>query len=80
MVEDEGTTQSAKSSWGAGLIVWPAIVLALYALSVGPVAKYYPNPPKGLRMAYAPLAYLYVHVPPVKAFYDWYAKMWGTHL
>jgi len=58
-------------------------LLAVYALSVGPVAKIFGNsPPPALQPAihfvYAPLGYLNNNVKFVHAFYDWYAKLWGV--
>jgi len=78
---EDGVIEEVRSrDRGSGLLVWPGLLLLVYALSVGPVAKWCPNPPEALRVMYSPLAYLYLHVPPVKAFYDWYAKLWGTTL
>lgn len=64
---------------GLAFTLWPFLVLVLYALSVGPVAKWC-RPTRELRLLYAPLAFAYDHFPPARAFYDWYAKLWGVKL
>ncbi|HEU5070737.1 MAG TPA: hypothetical protein VFV96_10055 [Verrucomicrobiae bacterium] len=54
-------------------------MLIFYALSPGPVLKYFgPNPPNAVAMLYVPLIYLYGRVPAVHNFYEWYLKLWGV--
>lgn len=61
-----------------------AILLIIYALSPGPVFKYFvatrpPNtsPPSSLNTVYAPLAWANRNVPGVVHFYDWYFELWS---
>ena len=70
---------------GAGILVilwWVAMALVLYVLSVGPVARYYDkrSAPSAVEKFYAPLGAVYGNFPPARTFFDWYAKLWGTHL
>ena len=59
-----------------------AIVVALYVLSVGPVAKMYDNKgkdvPKTVQVFYAPIEFLYERVPIVERGLDWYLELWGV--
>jgi hypothetical protein len=60
-------------------LVWLLLLLLVaYAFSPGPVIKLLgSNPPMAIEAVYAPLIYLYDHVPAVQSFYDWYFKLWG---
>jgi hypothetical protein len=61
--------------------------LLLYALSPGPVIRIFfwhrPNGPSPavkqvFQVAYYPLEMLYRNSDAVRAFYDWYFKLWGV--
>ena len=57
------------------------LAIAIYALSPGPVMKFYRSrgsaPPASVEMAYAPLDSMYRNSPAVREFYDWYLhKLW----
>jgi hypothetical protein len=80
MSEEPALDSTPRQRPGWGWLVWMLVGLALYALSVGPVAKFCPSPSPALQNFYAPLAFTYSHVKPVKIFYDWYAGLWGVHL
>jgi hypothetical protein len=57
------------------------IVVGLYVLSVGPVARMYRNGgnvPRTVRVFYAPLAFLHEEVPIAERALDWYLKLWGV--
>jgi hypothetical protein len=59
------------------------IIVALYVLSIGPVARMYKataTPPgKAIRAFYAPLSFLHERVPFAKQTLDWYLKLWGAN-
>jgi len=58
---------------------WLGLVLALYVLSVGPVARYYrgkSTPPNAVFNFYAPLIFLSKNVRPVENFFQWYVRVW----
>ena len=58
------------------------LVLLLYVLSPGPLAKYYrgrgQQPSKAVEMFYAPLQWAYDHVPGAGKLYDWYFEVWSV--
>ena len=63
------------------VLAWAVVILlVIYPLSIGPMAKLIPNPPPPLRATYAPIGFLVDHFKPVRSFYDWYAKVWGVRL
>ena len=82
MADEESIHTTRKSSGIFGILSLVALALVLYVLSVGPVARYYEKrtPPKFLHTLYAPLGVFYENFPPARTFFDWYAKLWGTHL
>ncbi len=74
--KSEKSTTSLTGCFGPALIV--GAILLLYALSVAPVMKFTGNQAsQPLQFFYAPLEYLYFHIPAVAQFYDWYFKLWG---
>lgn len=60
------------------VVWWVALALAMYVLSVGPVARYYKNrlPPPAVQAFYAPLFFLSDHVRLVEKVFQWYVKIW----
>ena len=76
--EDSSPSPAPRKS-GLHLAVWVAfLLLIIYPLSVGPVAKVCPSPPPALRQFYAPLGFICDRFPAAKNFYDWYGKLWGV--
>ena len=63
----------------AGVMLVAACVL--YALSPGPVTKYYRSkrqrPPDAVQAFYRPLGWAFKYVPGVRSTYRLYYKMWG---
>jgi hypothetical protein len=58
---------------------WSLLLLVCYVLSIVPVGKFCGSSlPSAFWQFYAPLGFLYDHVPAVHSFYDWYGKLWGV--
>jgi len=73
------STSLKRSVWS--LAVWLLVILILYALSPGPAFKLATQlhvGASGFHVVYAPLGFLYDHVPAAHAFYDWYLALWGV--
>lgn len=70
------------SSSRVGIVFWCFALFLFYALSVGPIARFYgktkATPPRWLMVMYQPVELMYDHVGPVRSFYDWYFKLWGA--
>lgn len=83
---DAGESSDARRSRlpGFGYLFWLFIlVLVIYPLSVGPVAKVVDVVDNSTlesvcEVLYAPLAYLCDKVPWVDDFYEWYLPLWGV--
>ena len=78
MSDEQPIQHPRKSSGILGVLYWVALVLVLYVLSIGPVARYYHkrNAPPAVETFYAPLAALSNNFPPAFIFFDWYFKLW----
>ena len=70
---------SRRMGW-SWFIVLLLGLLALYILSVGPVARVIDRdkPPRAVLIFYAPLEALNRSFPIVGKFYDWYLPLWGV--
>ena len=72
-------------SQGLRLFFWVVVfLLAIYALSVGPVARIVRSkpgfPPRAILMLYEPLELLSRQSPVVGCFFDWYLyDVWKVH-
>jgi len=81
-MSDEQPVHSTRK--GAGilgiLLLWVALALVLYVLSVGPVARYYrgKNPPNMVLAFYSPLEGICKGFPALDKFFDWYFEQWGA--
>jgi hypothetical protein len=76
---DDPTARQTSRGYGFPIATL-FILLLLYALSPGPVAKYIidpSSPSKPIEMFYAPLEWAYQHIPGVEPFYDWYFEVWA---
>jgi hypothetical protein len=56
------------------------VLLVVYVLSVGPVAKLYPTTaPPAVRSFYAPLVFVLDQCPPARKLFLWYIhSVWGV--
>lgn len=79
--KNDTTSERGTDTGIFSVLAWAVVILlVIYPLSIGPMAKLIPNPPPSLRATYAPIAFLVDHFKPVRSFYDWYAKVWGVRL
>lgn len=61
----------------------PRIVLLLpllYVFSVGPAAKIFPDPPRGVQFLYLPLKKLMENSTHGRDFLVWYGHLWGAEM
>jgi hypothetical protein len=73
MVEDQQTETPEPTSRGRLPILWPTLViLVLYVLSPPLVERILGRYSPVLTIVYAPLGFLWNHVPIVYHFYEWY--------
>ena len=78
--EPDSSASSSKSSGSAFTLTVLALLVLIYPLSVGPVAKYYTTGnavlPDWVPTFYAPLEALAKKSPQVEHFFEWYVHLW----
>lgn len=81
--EVDAERKHSPSFWG--FFLWPAVVLMLYVLSVGPVRKVLDRPAATqlewtlARAFYIPLVWVHDNVPPFGTAVEVYLGWWGLH-
>lgn len=78
--ESDSTTVHSQRSGIPSLVTVFALLILLYLLSFGPVARYYmyrPTP-RAIEILYAPLINLADNSRPVRNLLFWYADLWGV--
>jgi len=84
MASDDANAPAPETSTNSRgmfrFLLWPVAILALYLLSVGPVAKYYKNRkvPTIVLAVYSPVEALYDQSPVFEAGIEAYLKLWGV--
>ncbi|MBI5759321.1 MAG: hypothetical protein HZA46_12455 [Planctomycetales bacterium] len=73
---EDSVSDPIRSTIVSKLCRYAGIVVMLYVVSPGPVQFVYVRGGMEVQVVldaiYAPLTYLYAHVPAVEHFYDWY--------
>ena len=82
---DNAPSDSHRRGGWSGYVLWPLLLLVLYLLSIGPVAKYYHDrkvntPPRAVFAFYSPITWAYTSVPGFNSWLEWYLKVWGVHV
>jgi len=79
-VNDHPDKEQGHDRRGGLWLIWAFLLLIVYVLSVGPVARLFNGkpPPRALIAFYAPLELAYDHLPPAKEFIDWYLHVCGA--
>jgi hypothetical protein len=72
MGEDQQTETTPPTSRRSLPILWPTLVLLLYALSPPLSARLFGTRAAVLEIVYRPLGVVCDHVPAVRHFYQWY--------
>ena len=70
-----GERDTPGSRW---FLFWPALLLLVYPLSLGPVIRFFGDSPL-LQTLYTPLGFVYKKVPPFQVALDAYIGLWDKH-
>jgi hypothetical protein len=75
--EVDAEPKHSPSFWG--FIIWPAVVLMVYVLSIGPVSRFMNIDSGAPGLFYTPLFFAYWTVPPFAEAFDVYMRWWDPH-
>ena len=68
----ENTSDRALARGGRSLILWLPVVLVMYVLTAGPALHFMGVHSKAVQITYAPLFWVYGHVPPFRTAFELY--------